>query len=124
MEGVLTLLYDTLLEPRTIRSDQGQLCPTTGNHKDDSQEVQWLKLLLTHGSHNLILFPKMSRAQAFIFFTRHGAGGASWSLEVSWLCAMLPAPEDGHVVESWSVVPVPMQRPRAGHTPCREVQSR
>lgn len=33
-------------------------------------------------------------------------------------------PEDGLMEEPWSAVPVPMQRPRARHTPCREAQSR
>lgn len=45
---------------------------------------------------------------AFMFFTLQGIDGA---------------PEDGHAEEPWSAVPVPMQRPRAGHTPCREAQS-
>lgn len=60
MEGVLTLFSDTI-EPRPTQRDQGQLCPSPGNHMDDSQEVQWLKLSLTRGSHSLIPFSKMSR---------------------------------------------------------------
>lgn len=31
-------------------------------------------------------------------------------------------PKDSHVEEPWSAVPVPMQRPGAGHTSCREAQ--
>lgn len=66
----------------------------------------------------------MSQAQAFLMFTLQDMDGACWSLEVRWLWAVLPVPEDGHMEEPWSAVPIPMQRPRAEHTPCGEAQSR
>lgn len=60
---------------------------------------------------------------AFMFFTLQAL------IELDGLPSRLAVcctsdPEDGHVEEPWSAVPVPMQRPRAEHTPCREAQSR